>query len=133
MKPNEDGPHDEVTGFPPHAYPTARIARLKAERNEAARAALEAELESARLEAALEAAHSAARDLQLQRDELLRAVDTWEQADWPHAERGRYPVIDKLLDARTYCLDWTPAERARDAQERAGRQHAAEAAMRHGG
>ena len=71
-------------------------------------------------------------DLRLQRDELLSAVKAWNSADW---KRGRgHSATTKLLDALMYCRDWTPAERARDAEERAGMRAAAdETALRHGG
>ena len=71
-------------------------------------------------------------DLRLQRDELLRAVEDWYGASWKRGS-GR-SAATKLLDALMYCRDWTPAERARDAEERAGMRAAAdETALRHGG
>jgi len=120
----------------------AAAAEFWQERDEAQRhaAALESELATrdGPLVDRLEALEAERDDLQRQRDALLRAVDAWHGAfesgiaDTGH--RNRYRVGLMLSDAREYCRDWTPAERARDAEERAGRAAAAdEAALRYGG
>src|SRR3972149_3102895 len=94
MNPREDSPTDPETMTP--VVPLARLRQAERERDNALEALFsnwmntfrawserdEARAEVARLEAALDAAHSAARDLQFQRDELLSAVEAWSATDW---------------------------------------------------
>jgi len=131
----EDGTLDPETGAP--TVPLARLRQAERERDEAQRhaAALESELATrdGPLVDRLEALEAERDDLRLQRDELLRAVAAWCGFALTREDSRIYHAGLMLTDARDYCR-WTPAERARDAEERAGQAAAAdEAALRYGG
>jgi hypothetical protein len=84
------------------------VEELRQERDELRDAMTALETVSARLAAEK-------RDLQLQRDELLRAVRSALAWNLPR----NHGAVEKFLAVLGYCQDWSAEDRARDAEERA--------------